>query len=76
MHVPVFLYDGVPLPGQPMELVFFEFRYITMVDRCLQGSRKFGYVSPADLTTGVLMDIVEVQRENGGKFWVRAMAKR
>ena len=76
MHIPVFIYDGVPLPGQPMELVFFEHRYITMVDRCLQGSRKFGYMAPDDATTGVLMDMVDVQRETGGKFFVRAVAKR
>ena len=43
VHVPLFLYPSPPFPGEPVELAFFEQRYLHLATQALQGSRKFGY---------------------------------
>lgn len=82
---PIFYLDPM-LPRQQLELNIFEPRYILMISRCLEGSRRFGMVraprygvtagAPGDQRHGVEVEIVESQLRPGGRIHILVRAKR
>lgn len=81
-ELPLFYLDPM-LPRQQMQLNIFEPRYILMVTRCLEGSRRFGMVGGprygvvGDTKHGVEVEITEseVQRPSG-RILIRIQARR
>ena len=85
--LPLFYLDPM-LPRQRMTLNVFEYRYILMISRCLEGSRTFGMVgfsqqsrTDTTLTTatmpyGVEVEIVESSPQPTGTIHIQVRAKR
>lgn len=48
-QIPLFCFPEALFPNQPFRLHFFEPRYILMIQRCLEGNRRFGFF-PTDGT--------------------------
>lgn len=76
MAVPLFVYEGIPFPGEPVMLRLFEHRYIVMMDKCMEGIKKFGYQSAINDRIGVLIDVRDVGRTDNGHLLMRGVAKR
>lgn len=75
LHLPLFVCDGVPFPGEPVILNLFEHRYIIMMDKCMEGVRKFGYQDKPNDRIGVIIDVLDVGRSQGGTLMMRGVAK-
>ncbi len=64
------------LPGQQVELHIFEPRYRLLVRRCLQGSRRFGYVPGNCTRVGTEVEITECEEAADGRFFIGLKATR
>jgi hypothetical protein len=64
------------LPGQQVQLHIFEPRYRLLIRRCLQGSRRFGYVPGNCTRVGTEVEITECEEAADGRFYVALKATR
>eukprot|EP00039_Didymoeca_costata_P005850 m.85203 g.85203 ORF g.85203 m.85203 type:complete len:409 (+) comp13001_c0_seq1:229-1455(+) len=83
--LPIFILDPI-LPRQKMHLNIFEPRYLVMLERCLQGGRRFGMLgfrrirhhghAPILATCGTEVEIVETRDARGRNKLVEIVGKR
>lgn len=82
--LPIFVLDAI-LPRQQMALNVFEPRYVLMVERCLQSSRRFGMIGvqnashrghrPIVAEYGTEVEITDLHRD-GGRFQMMVTGRR
>ena len=78
--IPIFPLNAVLFPGVSMPIHIFEERYKRMIQECLDSTSDFGVAlietgsevgEPAvPCSTGTLVDIVEVNKVNGGRMFI------
>lgn len=83
--LPIFVLDSL-LPRQTMTLNVFEPRYLLMIERCLQGGRRFGMMgyfrtrhhghSPHLAEHGTEAEITEAERQPDGRYIVKIVGRR
>lgn len=69
-HFPTFLSPMLVFPNQPVQLHFFEPRYVALVHRCVSGSRRFAVQPSPDSTHGCVVEILDTRHTARGTFIV------
>mmetsp|Transcript_7776 Transcript_7776/g.11536 ORF Transcript_7776/g.11536 Transcript_7776/m.11536 type:complete len:349 (+) Transcript_7776:76-1122(+) len=74
--VPLMILPMVVYPSMPSELRIFEYRYVYMIKKVLEGSRRFGIVSsPVVGSVGTLLNI-ECARQSGQRFSIEVKGEK
>lgn len=74
IHMPIFLLkQPLCFPGTPITLFIFQSRYITMVTRCLSGTKRFVMQGTENVgEVGAILEIEDARMLNGGQYLIQA----